>query len=166
MELRQRLQDFPTLLDGKSDEDYDKEIQSLVEYIKSSLEGLVSTEPDRWHLLDVRFSKFFLEKLFTLTILPKSQELDPSVHSAAFALVLHFHISTSAKAAGQQVPPDLLPGKYLWIKAVRFLTIFDAVQVRYVGREWRYLVESIIRAAEMSSKVRSRSVVLESSYLD
>jgi hypothetical protein len=37
MELLQRLHAFPSLVHGKSDEEYDEEIQSLVEYLKEHL---------------------------------------------------------------------------------------------------------------------------------
>jgi hypothetical protein len=54
MEVLQRLQAFPGLVHGKSDKEYDKEIQSLVEYLKGFLEeDSKPAEFEQSHLLEV-----------------------------------------------------------------------------------------------------------------
>ena len=43
------------------------------------------------------------------------------------------------------------PGGHLWQKMLVFMERFDPVQVRYLGHDWRRLIETVARAAELSS---------------
>jgi COP9 signalosome complex subunit 3 len=51
------------------------------------------------------------------------------------------------------VPADLLPPGNLWSRVVSYLRTFDPVQVRYGGQEWRQLIELVVQAAQVVSKV-------------
>lgn len=74
--------------------------------------------------------------------------LNPAVNSIAYAFALRHRIATIVEK--RNVPDTLKPGGSLWNKLVLFLETFDPVQLRYVGQEWRKLVEyteQIARAA-------------------
>ncbi|KAL8688945.1 MAG: hypothetical protein Q9218_005270 [Villophora microphyllina] len=62
--------------------------------------------------------------------------LDPSINTLPYLFVLLGHIYSSKQK------PTVVEG-LLWIKALDFLDRFDAVQVRYVGTEFRRLVLAI-----------------------
>ncbi len=47
----------------------------------------------------------------------------------------------------------MLPTGTLWPKMVDFLERFDPIQVRYVGHEWRRVVEMVAKSARAISKV-------------
>ena len=42
-----------------------------------------------------------------------------------------------------------------------FMDTFDPVQVRYVGFEWRRLIDAVVRVAEASSNVRLTTRMME-----
>ncbi|KAI9367091.1 signalosome subunit 3 [Aspergillus egyptiacus] len=108
---------------------YDQRIQGLVAYLKQP--GVVSDTVD---LID------YLEAL------------SPSVHSLSFLFLLHFQIQHRQRRERRDIPEDLQPGGKLWKHASRFLRSFDPIQIRYVGHEWRQLVELVASAAQATSK--------------
>lgn len=66
----------------------------------------------------------------------------------AYAYVLRHRIASLLEK--RSVPESLKPGGALWGSLVLFFETADAVQLRYVGAEWRRLVEfteQIARAA-------------------
>jgi COP9 signalosome complex subunit 3 len=67
----------------------------------------------------------------------RSQILNPSVNSIAYAFALRHRIS----AAVDKQSSDAVPGGALWNKLVLFLETFDPVQMRYAGQEYRKLVD-------------------------
>lgn len=74
--------------------------------------------------------------------------LNPSVNTMAYAYVLRHRIASLLEK--RSVPESLKPGGALWGSLVLFFETADAVQLRYVGAEWRRLVEfteQIARAA-------------------
>lgn len=78
----------------------------------------------------------------------------PSNHSLAHLLVLHLQVQVLQEKSGQALPTDLLPRGRLWSRATFFLQNFDPAQIRYVGHEWRQLVELICKAAQAAAKVK------------
>ncbi|KAF1834309.1 hypothetical protein BDW02DRAFT_342711 [Decorospora gaudefroyi] len=73
--------------------------------------------------------------------------LNPAVNSIAYAFALRHRLA--AVVEKRNVPDILQPGGALWNQLVLFLETADPVQLRYVGKEWRSLVEwteSIARA--------------------
>lgn len=54
----------------------------------------------------------------------------------------------------QRLPKDVQPGGDLWKRAIEFLRVFNPIQVRYAGQEWRRLVELVANAAQAASKAR------------
>jgi COP9 signalosome complex subunit 3 len=54
----------------------------------------------------------------------------------------------------QRLPKDVQPGGDLWKRAIEFLKVFDPIQVRYAGQEWRRLIELVAHAAQAASKAR------------
>ncbi|KAI8938246.1 hypothetical protein NX059_005906 [Plenodomus lindquistii] len=74
--------------------------------------------------------------------------LNPSVNTIAYAFVLRHRIS--ALLEKKSVPDTLTPGGALWSNLVLFFETADSVQLRYIGQEWKRLVEyteDIARAA-------------------
>jgi COP9 signalosome complex subunit 3 len=67
------------------------------------------------------------------------QILNPAVNSIAYAFALRHRIS--ALLEKRSVPDTLQPGGSLWNQLVLFLETADPIQLRYVGKEWRQLVE-------------------------
>jgi hypothetical protein len=80
-------------------------------------------------------------------------------------LVFHHHILAFQKKTNQTIPEDVYPGKSLWSKALLFLRVFDPIQVRYAGHEWRGVIELVAKAAEIVNKARDLSVCLRQSTL-
>ncbi|KAJ4375042.1 hypothetical protein N0V83_002121 [Neocucurbitaria cava] len=65
--------------------------------------------------------------------------LNPAVNTIAYAFALRHRI---AVLLDKRTLPDLLkPGGALWNNLVLFLETSDPVQLRYVGHEWRKLVD-------------------------
>ncbi|KAJ9223049.1 hypothetical protein DTO169C6_4523 [Paecilomyces variotii] len=120
----------PQTTQGITDE-YDKQIRDLIAYLKQSLLNKGLSDPEVGGLLDA---------------------LDPSVHSISFLLIFHFQVHAAQSTTKESVPQDVRPGGILWLKALQFLRVFDPVQVRYTGQEWRRLLELVAKAAEAVSK--------------
>lgn len=86
------------------------------------------------------------------------QILNPAVNSIAYAFALRHRIATIVEK--RNVPDTLKPGGSLWNKLVLFLETFDPVQLRYVGQEWRKLVEYTEQIARAAGSVRVNSYIL------
>ncbi|KNG50610.1 checkpoint protein kinase [Stemphylium lycopersici] len=65
--------------------------------------------------------------------------LNPAENSIAYAFVLRNRIA--ALIEKKSLPETLQPGGTLWNQLVVFLEAADSVQLRYVGKEWKNLVE-------------------------
>lgn len=92
-----------------------------------------------------------ITRIHLLTV-SRFKNLDPSLHSIPYLLILHFQVRSSQSRAGDQLPQSIRPGGQLWPKAALILRNFDPIQVRYVGKEWRELVELVGQAAQAVSK--------------
>jgi len=79
--------------------------------------------------------------------------LDPARHSLAYLFVILAHYQALQTKGNKQFPDSFQPGGELWSKSVIFLKVFDPIQVRYAGHEWRKVIELVARAAEMVSRV-------------
>ncbi|KAJ5815290.1 hypothetical protein N7474_007067 [Penicillium riverlandense] len=104
-----------------SDELYDDRIRDLVAYFR--------------HLLSTDALSSFARDDSLL------DNFDPSADSVAFLLILRLQIQKAKERTSENLPGDVWPTGKLWTRAVQFLKTFDSVQVRYVGQEWRQLVE-------------------------
>lgn len=83
------------------------------------------------------------------------QILNPAVNSIAYAFALRHRISAILEK--RNVPDTLQPGGTLWNQLVLFLETADPIQLRYVGKEWRYLVEqteAIARACDSVGRTK------------
>lgn len=87
-----------------------------------------------------------------LTCHRSPQEFDPASDSITYLFLLRIQIQ-ALQEASRDTLPDLSPSGAVWLRAKRYLEIFDSVQVRYAGLEWRQLVEFIARAAQNASQV-------------
>lgn len=96
---------------------------------------------------------------FDYNMLINVKNLDPSIHSLSYLLVLSSYVQPLHDQSRTRLPEDICPGGCLWDKAVRFLACFDPIQIRYVGYEWRLVVEIIAEAAEQVSKASHGSPV-------
>ncbi|KAF2106306.1 hypothetical protein BDV96DRAFT_336645 [Lophiotrema nucula] len=76
--------------------------------------------------------------------------LHPESNSIAYIFALHARISALSDAKFQKgIPDQLRPGGYIWNKVENFMQNFDPVQVRYVGQEWRRLMDYLERVARL-----------------
>lgn len=80
------------------------------------------------------------------------QKFDPGRDSVAFLFLLRLQIQTLQETSRGALPRDLLPVGGLWSRAVRYLEVFDPVQIRYAGQEFRQLLEFVGQASEAASK--------------
>ncbi|KAL4806953.1 signalosome subunit 3 [Aspergillus unguis] len=112
---------------NKTDEHYDRQLRSLIEYLKQP--GLATND-----------LKGYLEAI------------DPAIHSLSFLYLLRVQVQRLQKNTKLEVPKDMLPGGYLWNHTARFLRSFDTTQIRYAGHEWRQLVELVASAGHVSAK--------------
>ena len=93
--------------------------------------------------------------------------LDPSINSIPFLLALNSHLPTGKPlrpVAVKDVVPGFHVGEHLLDKAGLFFQKFDPVQVRYLGLEWRTLLEYVYRVTKLSNKV-GFSEIRSSRYL-
>ncbi|KAJ5674861.1 uncharacterized protein N7477_004795 [Penicillium maclennaniae] len=77
---------------------------------------------------------------------------DPGRDSIIYLLLLRLQIQALQGEARGTLPYDLLPSGRLWTRSVRYLEIFDAIQVRYTGQEFRQVIEYVGQASEAASK--------------
>ncbi|KAF1945779.1 hypothetical protein EJ02DRAFT_473705 [Clathrospora elynae] len=73
--------------------------------------------------------------------------LNPAINTIAYAFALRHRIH--ALLDKKHVRDVLQPGGELWNKLVLFLETSDPVQLRYVGKEWRTLVENTEQIAQL-----------------
>jgi len=95
---------------------------------------------------------FFNGRVKGATQVLTGQILNPSVNSMAYAHVLRHRIA--ALLEKRSVCESLKPGGALWGSLVLFLETADPVQLRYVGAEWRRLVEFTEQIARAAGSVR------------
>ncbi|RAH40683.1 putative COP9 subunit 3 [Aspergillus brunneoviolaceus CBS 621.78] len=79
-------------------------------------------------------------------------DLNPHEHTLPYLFVLLHQIDLARSRTRSALPDDIKPGGRLWSPAVQFLREFKGPQVRFVGHEWRQLVNMILDAAEDDSK--------------
>ncbi|GIJ88422.1 hypothetical protein Asppvi_007346 [Aspergillus pseudoviridinutans] len=125
-EILSRLTVVSSLQHASNEEDYDRQLYELIAYIK---------QPTRLNEI-TRSADLLLDGL------------NPSLHSVAYLFVFHARV----KVLGERLPKDVQPGGHLWKRAIEFLRVFDPIQVRYAGQEWRRLIELVANAAQASSK--------------
>ncbi|GFG13952.1 conserved hypothetical protein [Aspergillus udagawae] len=125
-EILSRLTVVSSLQHASNEEDYDRELYELIAYIK---------QPTKLNEI-TRNADLLLDGL------------NPSLHSVAYLFVFHARV----KVLGERLPKDVQPGGHLWKRAIEFLNVFDPIQVRYAGQEWRRLIELVANAAQASSK--------------
>ncbi|KAH7065149.1 hypothetical protein B0J12DRAFT_639256 [Macrophomina phaseolina] len=77
--------------------------------------------------------------------------LDPAVNTIPYLFVLVHQFQTKVESANTaaNVPEECRPGGELWLKLINFLSVFDPVQIRYVGIEWRKAVEYVDRVVRL-----------------
>ncbi|KAJ5473659.1 hypothetical protein N7475_003225 [Penicillium sp. IBT 31633x] len=109
-------------------DEYDRRIRELVEYFRR----LLSTKALDAFAEDESFLNHF----------------DPAIDSIPYLFGLHLQIQKAQELSGDAFPVKFRPMGKLWTCAARFLESFDRVQVRYVGREWRQLVELVGHASQ------------------
>ncbi|EAW06254.1 putative COP9 subunit 3 [Aspergillus clavatus NRRL 1] len=124
-------------------EDYGRQLRELIAYIKQP-----RTTADI-----ATAAEFLLDNL------------DPSLHSASYLFVLHAEIKNHSTKYSKHPPDVLQPGQRLWSKAVECLSVFDPVQVRYAGYEWRQLIELVAQAAQATSKTFLAVQVIKNAIL-
>ncbi|QSS63853.1 hypothetical protein I7I51_00913, partial [Histoplasma capsulatum] len=142
-EILSRLLSFPPAtptLSKTSDVEYDKQICVLYSDLKRiPALKLVADIPGRGSLLEL---------------------LDPSTQTLAYLFVLLSHYQVSQEKTKESLPAKWLPGGEIWRKSVALLEVFDPIQVRYAGQEWRSLVDMVAKSAEVASRVRSPNLAL------
>ncbi|KAF3492041.1 COP9 signalosome complex subunit 3 [Arthroderma uncinatum] len=78
--------------------------------------------------------------------------LDPAKHSLAYLQVLLAYYQISQKPGKLTIPDTFQPGGEAWGRALEFFEVFDPIQIRYAGRDFTRLVETIARIAESVSR--------------
>ncbi|EPS29113.1 COP9 signalosome complex subunit 3 [Penicillium oxalicum] len=78
--------------------------------------------------------------------------IDPAADSLLYLFLLRFQIRILQKETRQPLPAALLPMGEIWPRIVSYLGSFDSVQSRYVGEEWRQLVELVAHIAQACSQ--------------
>ncbi|KAJ5750846.1 hypothetical protein N7533_007874 [Penicillium manginii] len=116
----------------QSSEEYDRQIRDLVTSLHRSLSSnalnFAASDPT---LLD---------------------NFDPATDAITYLFLLRLQIQTLQETSQEKLPADLLPSRVLWTKCVHYLKKFNPIQVRYVGHEWRQLIELVAQAAQAASK--------------
>ncbi|OJD37039.1 cop9 subunit 3 [Diplodia corticola] len=71
--------------------------------------------------------------------------LDPAVNSIPYLYVLihQLHSKIESASSALNVPDECRPGGELWLKLINYLNVFDPIQIRYVGADWRRAVEYV-----------------------
>ncbi|KAL9122363.1 MAG: hypothetical protein Q9187_001080 [Circinaria calcarea] len=115
------------------DIEYDKQIRALVQLLNhTSASKLTSGMSSGDDLLDV---------------------LNPSINTLPYLHTLLAHIE-NAQNSKQSVAANLKafsPSSELWRKMLKFMEHFDPIQVRYVGHEFRRLIDAAARVAYTAS---------------
>ncbi|ODH46652.1 hypothetical protein GX48_07262 [Paracoccidioides brasiliensis] len=115
-----------------SDVKYDKEIRGHYLELKCiPSQKLVAHIPGKGNFLDL---------------------LDPGRQTLAYIFVLLSHYQVSQEDTKEPFPVAWRPGGELWSKSITLLKVFDRIQVRYAGQEFRNLVEIVAKSAEISSR--------------
>ncbi|EQL31954.1 COP9 subunit 3, variant [Blastomyces dermatitidis ER-3] len=135
-EILSRLLSFPPVsprtVSQISDVEYDKEIRTLYSDLKRiPAHKLVADIPGRGSLLEL---------------------LDPGLQTLAYLFVILSYYQVSHENTKESFPATWLPGGEIWLKSVAFLKVFDPIQVRYAGQEWRSLVDVVVKSAEIASR--------------
>ncbi|KAJ5122851.1 hypothetical protein N7526_009788, partial [Penicillium atrosanguineum] len=117
---------------GLSGEEYDRQIRDLVAHCR--------------HLLSTNALGSVCRDESTL------DRFHPGRDSIIYLFLLRLQIQTLQETSRGTLPYDLLPPGKLWSRAVRYLEIFDPVQIRYAGREFRQIIEYIGQASQAASK--------------
>ncbi|KAF7712873.1 Uncharacterized protein PECH_001847 [Penicillium ucsense] len=78
--------------------------------------------------------------------------IDPTADSLLYLYILRAQIQIFQEESRQSLPAVLLPTGWLWSKIVSYLKSFNPVQSRYVGEEWRQVVELVAQIAQASSQ--------------
>jgi COP9 signalosome complex subunit 3 len=139
--------------------DYDRRLRELVEYLRRLLSTkALDTLANDESILDVsgscfiaRMNECLIELLLTFVFLPV-QRFDPAKDSIPYLFILRLQIQTAQATTGEAIPTKIQPSGLLWTRSADFLRNFDRVQVRYVGREWRELVEIVGHTSQAISK--------------
>lgn len=78
--------------------------------------------------------------------------LDPAVNTIPYLYVLvhQFQSKVDPASSAPNVPDECRPGGELWLKLINFLNVFDPVQIRYVGSEWRIAVEYVDKIVHLT----------------
>lgn len=71
-----------------------------------------------------------------------------------YVLVHQFQSKVDPASSAPNVPDECRPGGELWLKLINFLNVFDPVQIRYVGSEWRIAVEYVDKIVHLTDTVR------------
>ncbi|KAJ5621185.1 hypothetical protein N7528_005968 [Penicillium herquei] len=79
-------------------------------------------------------------------------QFDPSKDSITYLFLLQLQIHILRETTSETFPADLLPLGKLWSRSTHYLEVFNPVQVRYAGHEWRQLIELVVQAAQAGSK--------------
>ncbi|MCJ1309405.1 hypothetical protein MMC25_003064 [Agyrium rufum] len=95
-----------------------------------------------------------------LTTLASNEEhpltvLDPSRNTISYLFTLLTHIQQAQ--ALKETSKIFRPGTFLWTKAELFFQQFDPIQVRYVGPEWKAVLDAMHHAAEA---IRDPSIIM------
>ncbi|KAF4540986.1 Cop9 signalosome subunit 3 [Lasiodiplodia theobromae] len=71
--------------------------------------------------------------------------MNPAVNSIPYLYVLVHQFQSKLDSAGSalNVPDECRPGGELWLKLINYLNVFDPIQIRYVGSDWRRAVEYV-----------------------
>ncbi|OCK79465.1 hypothetical protein K432DRAFT_330100 [Lepidopterella palustris CBS 459.81] len=77
--------------------------------------------------------------------------LNPAVNTIAYCCALLARIQSCGEhpKTPKHIPDTFRPGGPLWRKLVEFLETFDPVQIRYIGQDWRRLLEYTDRVSRI-----------------
>ncbi|KAL2049655.1 hypothetical protein ABVK25_010115 [Lepraria finkii] len=116
-----------------SDAEYDKQINIQIQHLNHiPASKLTAPVPGGGDLLDI---------------------IDPSVNTISYLYVLLAQInSPSGKQKAGSTSDSYAPVTLLWLKTLEFMERFDHIQIRYVGNEFRRLVEMMAAKARLVSQ--------------
>lgn len=89
-----------------------------------------------------------------LTCIP--QILNPAVNTIPYLYVLvhQFSVKVDQATIALNVTEECRPTGALWLKLINFLNVFDPIQIRYAGAEWRKAVEYVDKIVRLMDTVR------------